>query len=93
MKRILSLFSFAALWALCVTSAQAFYMFTVWPSVLYRDFDFLAVDHFDAADINNAGNICGAVRRPATLADGTTFTAIYRSFRLSNIFFTGPIFP
>lgn len=45
------------------------------------------------ADINNAGNICGTVQRPATPADGTTFTTIYRPFRLSNIFLFGPIFP
>lgn len=43
------------------------------------------------ADINNAGNICGVIRRPATPADGVPYSTIYRPFRLNNI--TLIIFP
>ncbi|PTY03767.1 hypothetical protein DB347_21280 [Opitutaceae bacterium EW11] len=45
------------------------------------------------ADINNAGNICGVVKRPATPADGVPYSTIYRPFRLTNFTFFVPIFP
>ncbi len=44
------------------------------------------------ADINNAGNVCGTVKRPATPADGTSATTIYRPFRLIE-FSLIPVFP
>lgn len=37
------------------------------------------------ADINNAGNICGIIKRPATASDGVPYTTIYRPFRLTNV--------
>lgn len=45
------------------------------------------------ADINNAGNVCGTVKRPATPADGTTASTIYRPFRITEFTFILPIFP
>jgi len=72
------------------------------PSTVNPDGDFTYLDTLVSApwtvdtlaDINNAGNICGTVRRPSTPADATTATTIYRPFRLTEFnFIIFPIFP
>lgn len=70
------------------------------PSMINPDGDFTFLDTVvpapwvidTLADINNAGNVCGTVKRPAIPADNTSATTIYRPFRLVEFSFI-PVFP